>query len=70
MDDIFSKINHNDKERDEGGNPANNNGDSMQNDQKKPKGYKSSFKKHNLSTTISAAERLWVKRIIFLRWTS
>ena len=45
MDDIFSKINHNDKEGDEGGNTANNNRDSMQNDQKKPKGYKSSFSK-------------------------
>ena len=54
MDDIFSKIKQNDKEEDEGGNPTNNNNrDSMQNDQKKPKGYKSSFKKNIIFQPLS-----------------
>ena len=40
MDDIFSKINQIDnKDEDEGGNLGNNIIDSMQNDQKKQKGY-------------------------------
>ena len=44
MDDIFSKINQIDnKDEDEGGN--NNIIDSMQNDQKKQKGYTSSLGK-------------------------
>ena len=46
MDDIFSKINQIDnKDEDEGGNLANNIIDSMQNDQKKQKGYTSSLGK-------------------------
>lgn len=43
MDDIFSKIKQNDKDEDEGENLANYIKDAIQNDQKKSKGYKSSF---------------------------
>ena len=46
MDDIFSKIKQNDKDEDEGENLANYIKDAIQNDQKKSKGYKSSFWKY------------------------
>ena len=50
MDDIFSKINQIDnKDEDEGGNLANNIIDSMQNDQKKQKGYNIIFGKNHHS---------------------
>ena len=51
MDDILSKINSNNREEDDGNDLGKNIVDSMQNDQKKPKKYKSYFI-DNISSTL------------------